>query len=66
MEGQKKLRRPRQGCAIGGVCAALAAYFGLDVVAVRVAYVLLTVFTAFSGCLAYVIMWMIIPREDAC
>ena len=34
---------------IAGVCAGLAEYFGFDTTLVRVAYALLTVFTAFSG-----------------
>lgn len=65
MERRRRLRRPARGAAIGGVCAALADYFDLDPVAVRVGYVLLTLFTAFSGGLAYLIMWWIIPKEDS-
>ncbi len=66
MNESRRLRRPRTGAAIGGVCAALARYFDLDPVAVRVGYVLLTLFTAFSGCVAYLVMWLIIPKEDDC
>lgn len=33
---------------IAGVCAGLAEYFGFDTTLVRVAYALLTMFTAFS------------------
>lgn len=65
MDEQRKLRRPARGAVIAGVCAALADYFNLDPVAVRAGYVLLTVFTAFSGCLAYLIMWAIIPKENS-
>lgn len=64
MNGQRRLRRPRKGAAIAGVCAGLANYFELDPVAVRIGYMLLTLFTAFSGCVAYLVMCVIIPRED--
>ena len=48
---------------IAGVCAGLAEFFGIDPTAMRVAYTLLTVFTCFSGVLAYIIMWIIIPPK---
>ena len=52
MDEPKKLRRPRQGRMLAGVCAAFANYFGLDPTVVRVAYVLLTIFTTIiTGCL---------------
>ena len=59
----KKLERPRAGRMLAGVCAAIAGYFGLDVTLVRVGYVLLTLFTAFSGVIAYFILVMGIPQE---
>ena len=46
-----------------GVCAAFANYFGLDPTVVRVAYVLLTIFTIFSGVLVYFILMLVIPEE---
>lgn len=48
---------------IGGVCGGLAEYFDLDPTLVRVAYVLLTLCTAFSGVLAYIILLIVMPRE---
>lgn len=36
---------------------------GLDVTLVRVGYVLLTLFTAFSGVIAYFILVIVIPQE---
>ena len=59
----KKLERPRAGRMLAGVCAAIAGYFGLDVTLVRVCYVLLTLFTAFSGVIAYFILVIVIPQE---
>ncbi len=46
-----------------GVCGGLAEYFGLDPTLVRIAYVLLTVFTAFSGTIVYIILYWIIPSK---
>ena len=59
----KKLERPRAGRMLAGVCAAIAGYFGLDVTLVRVGYVLLTLFTAFSGVIAHFILVIVIPQE---
>ena len=58
----KKLERSNNRM-IAGVCAGLAEFFGIDPTAMRVAYTLLTVFTCFSGVLAYIIMWIIIPPQ---
>lgn len=62
MEG-KKLTRPQNNKMLAGVCAGIANYFGLDPTLIRVAYVLLTVFTAFSGVIVYLLLWIIIPEE---
>ena len=58
----KKLERSNNRM-IAGVCAGFAEFFGIDPTAMRVAYTLLTVFTCFSGVLAYIIMWIIIPPK---
>ena len=49
---------------LGGVCGGLAEYFGLDPTLVRIAYALLTVFTAFSGIILYPILYWIIPSKN--
>ncbi|MFZ9045041.1 MAG: PspC domain-containing protein [Cyclobacteriaceae bacterium] len=49
---------------LGGVCAGLAEYFNLDISLVRVAYILLSVFSAgFPGLLVYIILWIVIPPK---
>lgn len=63
MSNNKRLTRPRNGRMIAGVCSGIAEYFGLDISLVRIAYVLLTVFTAFAGSIVYIIMWIIVPEE---
>ena len=60
----KRLERPREGRMVAGVCAGIAGYFGLDVSLVRIGYALLTLFTAFSGVIFYVLLGIIIPQEN--
>jgi len=62
MEQGKKLRRS-QDRVIGGVCGGLAEYFGFDPTVVRVAFALLTFFTAFSGIPVYLILWLVMPSR---
>jgi phage shock protein C len=48
---------------IAGVCGGIADYFGWDLSMVRVGYVLLSIFSAgFPGFLAYIILWIVMPR----
>jgi phage shock protein PspC (stress-responsive transcriptional regulator) len=63
MSEPKKLERPRSGRMLAGVCAAIAKYLNLDVTVVRVVYVLLTIFTVFSGAIVYFILMLLIPEE---
>lgn len=58
----KKLTRSSNRI-IAGVCAGLAEYFGLDVTMVRVLYVVLSVATAFSGTLVYLVLWILMPHS---
>ncbi|MCH4148206.1 MAG: PspC domain-containing protein [Prevotella sp.] len=48
---------------LGGVCAGLAEYFDMDSTVVRLVYTLLTVCTAFSGVIVYLILWLIMPPK---
>lgn len=59
----RKFTRPRSNRMIAGVCAGIANYFGWDVTMVRVVYALLSIFTAFSGVLVYIILWIVIPEQ---
>lgn len=63
MSDVKKMERPRTGRMLAGVCAAIANYANIDVTVVRVAYFLLTLFTAFSGVIVYFILMLLIPEE---
>jgi len=59
----KKLVRPKKGKVIAGVALALANYFNVDVVLVRVIWVLLLIPGGLPGILPYLACWIIIPSE---
>jgi phage shock protein PspC (stress-responsive transcriptional regulator) len=46
-----------------GVCGGLAEYFDFDPVLVRIAYAFLTIFTAFSGLIFYIVLWIVMPGK---
>lgn len=58
----KRLTRPNHRM-LAGVCAGLADYFGWDVTVLRIIYALATVFTAFSGVIVYIILWIVMPEK---
>ena len=61
---QKKLTRT-QNKMISGVCAGIAEYFEFDPTLVRIAYVLLSIFSAgFPGLLLYIILAIVMPVQD--
>lgn len=65
MSTEKKLRRSKDQ-KIAGVCGGIAKYLNLDPTLVRVAYLLLSLFSAgFSGTFIYLLMWLILPEEQA-
>ena len=49
---------------IAGVCAGIADYLNWDITMVRIVYVLLTFFTAFSGGIVYLILWWVLPEAS--
>ncbi|WP_221651170.1 MULTISPECIES: PspC domain-containing protein [Bacteroides] len=63
MSNERKLTRSRSDRMLAGVCGGLAQFFGLDTSLVRIAYAILTIFTAFAGVPVYILMWIIIPEE---
>ena len=50
---------------IAGVCAGFAEYMDFDPVAVRLGYAALTLLTAFSGGLFYIVAWIIMPPKNS-
>jgi len=51
---------------IAGVCGGLAEWLGWDATIVRIAYVLISIFSAaFHGILVYIILWLVMPPPDS-
>jgi len=60
----RRMYRLEEGSMWGGVCTGLAAYFGVDVVWMRVIFVLLTLFTSGIWILIYIAMCFIVPKAE--
>jgi phage shock protein PspC (stress-responsive transcriptional regulator) len=60
------MRLPGEG-RVAGVCAGLAAYLGVDVTLVRLAWVILSIVpgAVIGGVIVYVVAWAIMPEGDA-
>lgn len=59
------LKRSRNSM-IAGVCSGLAEWLGWDPTIVRIAYVLISIFSiAFPGILVYIILWIVMPGPDS-
>lgn len=63
-DAPKRLYRIQEGEIISGVCTGFAAYFGIDVVLVRIIFVILLLITGGGFGLAYFAMMMLIPQAD--
>jgi phage shock protein PspC (stress-responsive transcriptional regulator) len=62
MANGKKLVRSNNS-VISGVLGGIADYLDIDPTVLRVVYALLTVCTAFSGVIIYLILWLVIPKQ---
>jgi len=60
---RKRVYRSTTEKVIGGVCGGLGEYFGIDPTWVRVLFVL-SIFANGVGLLAYLIGWIVIPRQS--
>jgi phage shock protein PspC (stress-responsive transcriptional regulator) len=60
----KQLRRSRSNVMLGGVCAGLGDYLGLDPTLVRLFFVFLA-FADGIGVFIYLILWVVLPSESA-
>jgi phage shock protein PspC (stress-responsive transcriptional regulator) len=56
----KKMFRDTEKKVIGGVSGGLAAYFGVDIVIIRLAFVV-TAFMGGFGLIAYIVLWVVLP-----
>jgi phage shock protein C len=61
----KRLYRSRDDRMLGGVCGGLGEYFDVDPVLMRLVFVAGTVLSGGLGLAAYVLLWIIVPKEGA-
>ncbi len=60
------LYRSRKHKIIAGVCGGLAEWLGWDPTLVRIAYVVISIASvAFPGIIAYIVLWMVMPKDLA-
>jgi phage shock protein PspC (stress-responsive transcriptional regulator) len=58
----KRLFRDIDNAMLAGVAAGLSKYLGLDVVLVRILFIIFTLITAGWGILLYIILWLLVPE----
>jgi len=58
--GSKRLFRDSENRMIGGVCSGIGAYFNMDPMWIRLAFLLAVVFLG-TGVLLYIILWIVMP-----
>ena len=61
-KGTKRLFRDTDTALVAGVASGLASYSGLDVVLIRLFFVLLTIFGGGSGIVLYILLWLVVPE----
>jgi len=62
MTKTKRLYRSGKEKILGGVCGGIAEYFNVDPTIIRILWILF-VFGFGSGILAYIIAWIIVPKN---
>ena len=63
IEAPKRFRRNKIDGVLGGVCAGIADYTGIDVIWVRLLAIVLVFTTAPIAPLAYIIAWIVVPSD---
>lgn len=59
-KAKKRFYRDPENSILGGVCGGLAAYFNIDPLWVRIAFVVATIL--YGGIIIYLILWIVIPK----
>lgn len=60
----ERLTRSATNKKIAGVCGGLGEYFGIDPTVIRVVFVILALPGGAPGLIPYVILWIVMPKED--
>ncbi len=58
----KRLFRDTDNAMIAGVASGLAQYFGLDVILIRILFVVATIITFGWAILLYIVLWVLVPE----
>jgi len=61
----RRLFRLREGKMLAGVCNGLGAYLNIDATLIRIAWVLLTIFTGGTCVLVYLVMMFVVPMAES-
>jgi phage shock protein PspC (stress-responsive transcriptional regulator) len=61
----KKLYKIREGAFLFGVCNGIAAYFDIDPIIIRIAFIVLTIATSGAWIAAYVLLAIFLPSADS-
>lgn len=61
--GMKGLYRSNRDRFLGGVCGGIAEYFSIDPTIIRIVWVALFFVSLGTAILAYVILWIVVPRD---
>ncbi len=56
--------RSASDCIVAGVCGGLAREFGVPTAVLRLAFVLMALFSGGVGILIYVVLWVVMPRDE--
>lgn len=59
---KRRLYRDPEHRVIGGVCGGLGAYFNMDPVILRIIFVVLVFITSGAALLAYLVLWIAVPK----
>lgn len=59
---KRRLYRDPEQSILGGVCSGLAAYFNMDLAILRIIAVLAVLISSGAGVLAYLILWIAVPK----
>lgn len=60
----KKMFRDGERKVIGGVSGGVAAFFGLDIIAVRLLFIIFTIFFG-VGFIVYIVLWIVLPEAKS-
>ncbi len=64
IQHKKKLYRDIDNASIAGVCAGLAVYFNIEVILIRILFILLVIGGGF-GIPLYIVLWIVLPTANS-